>query len=99
MSVENSTFPQQHLQTSICLEQGLYVHHEGHKAPIFVPDSAFLRLPQVLQLIPVGKSTWWRGIASGRFPQGTKLGHNTTLWRVSAIRELLSQILTNGVNL
>jgi prophage regulatory protein len=97
--VQNENLIQQKMQTATSIEHGLYVHHEGYKEPIFVPDSAFLRLPQVLQLIPVGKSTWWRGVASGRFPQGTKLGHNTTLWRVSAIRELLSQILTNGVNL
>ena len=28
---------------------------------IQIPTTGFLRLPQVLALIPVGKSTWWRG--------------------------------------
>ena len=58
---------------------------------IHIPQAGFLRLPQVLQIIPVGKSTWWAGIKSGRFPQGVKLGPRTTAWRVEDIRQLLLQ--------
>jgi predicted DNA-binding transcriptional regulator AlpA len=29
---------------------------------------------QVLQFIPVDKSTWWRGVKDGRFPAAIKLG-------------------------
>lgn len=49
----------------------------------------FLRLPAVLELIPVGKSTWWAGVKSGRFPKGVKLGINTTAWRSDEIQKLL----------
>jgi predicted DNA-binding transcriptional regulator AlpA len=49
-------------------------------------STGFLRLKVVLQLIPVGKSTWWNGVKSGRFPQPVKLGPNTTAWRVEDIR-------------
>jgi len=62
---------------------------------INVPQTGFLRLPQVLQIIPVGKSTWWAGIQSGRFPKGVKLGPRTTAWRVEDIRQLLLE-LGNG---
>jgi hypothetical protein len=79
-------------QHTTCLQHGLYIHQDGAKEPIFVPDSAFIRLPQILQLIPVKKSTWWQGCKSGRFPAGTKLGHNTTVWKVGEIRELLNQL-------
>ena len=41
----------------------------------------FIRLPEVLKLIPVGKSTWWAGIKSGRFPSPVKLGPRVTAWR------------------
>ena len=57
-----------------------------------LPEVGFLRLPQVLQIIPVGKSTWWAGIQSGRFPKGIKLGPRTTAWRVEDIRQLLSEL-------
>ena len=59
-----------------------------------LPETGFLRLSQVLQFIPVGKSTWWAGIHSGRFPKGYKLGPRTTAWRVEDIRQLLEQLAT-----
>jgi len=57
-----------------------------------LPQAGFLRLPQVLQIIPVGKSTWWAGIQTGRFPKGVKLGPRPTAWRVEDIRQLLQEL-------
>lgn len=31
--------------------------------------------------VPVGRSTWWEGVKSGRFPQPIKLGPRITVWR------------------
>ena len=45
--------------------------------------------PPVEPLIPVGKSTWWQGVKSGKFPQPVKLGARTTAWRVEDIRKLM----------
>lgn len=53
----------------------------------------FLRLPQVLQLIPVSRATWWAGCKSGRFPKPVKLGPRTTAWRAEDITSL---VLTLG---
>jgi prophage regulatory protein len=41
------------------------------------------------RLIPVSRSTWWKGVKEGRFPQPVKLGPRTTCWRESDIAELL----------
>jgi prophage regulatory protein len=49
----------------------------------------FLRLPQVLEIIPVSKTTWWSGIKSGRFPPGIKLTPRTTMWLASDIYALV----------
>ena len=54
-----------------------------------LPETGFLRLPSVLSLIPVSKSTWWAGIKAGRFPQPVKIGPRTTCWRVEDIRKLI----------
>lgn len=54
-----------------------------------LPTTGFLRLPQILQLIPVSKSIWWDGVKSGRFPKPVKLGANITAWRVESIRKLI----------
>lgn len=49
----------------------------------------FVRLPQVLAIYPVSKSTWWAGVRSGRFPAPVKLGPRTTAWRLREILELI----------
>jgi predicted DNA-binding transcriptional regulator AlpA len=63
-----------------------------------LPETGFLRLPQIIgdpkaeppipPIIPVGKTTWWDGVKTGRFPKPTKLGPRVTAWRVEDIRAL-----------
>lgn len=57
--------------------------------PYLLPNAGFIRLPDVLKLIPVGKSTWWQGIQTGRFPKPIKLGKRISAWRVEDIRMLI----------
>lgn len=57
-----------------------------------LPADGFLRLRQVLQLIPVSRSVWWDGVRDGRFPKGVKLSARTTAWRVQDIAELIEQL-------
>jgi predicted DNA-binding transcriptional regulator AlpA len=52
-------------------------------------DVGFLRLPAVLTLFPIGESSWWRGVAEGRYPKPVKLSTRVSAWRVSDIRRLL----------
>lgn len=61
-----------------------------------MPETGFLRLPEVLGLYPVSKATWWAGIREGRFPAGVKLGPNTTAWRVEDIRALIERTSAEG---
>jgi prophage regulatory protein len=56
-----------------------------------LPETGFIRLPAVLKVIPVSKSTWWAGIKTGRFPQPVKLGERITAWRVEDIRTLIQR--------
>lgn len=53
-------------------------------------ETGFLRLPQVLKVFPVSKSTWWAGVKEGRYPQPVKLGPKMTAWRVEDIRALIA---------
>jgi len=50
-----------------------------------------LRLKQVLERVPVSKSTWWAGCATGRFPQPIQLGPRVTCWRESDINALMEK--------
>jgi len=51
--------------------------------------NGFLRLPQVLALIPVCPATWWNGCRSGRFPKPIKISPRVTVWRATDIAALL----------
>lgn len=55
-----------------------------------LPETGWVRLSTILKYIPVGKSTWWAGVASGRFPKPHKLGKRITVWRVEDIRKLIN---------
>jgi prophage regulatory protein len=57
-----------------------------------VPETGFLRLPQVLSIIPVGKTSWWKGVKSGRYPKPVKLSERCTAWRAEDIRDLIKAL-------
>jgi predicted DNA-binding transcriptional regulator AlpA len=57
-----------------------------------ISQKGFLRLPQVLELVPVSKSTWWAGCKTGRFPKPVKLGPRTSAWRTEDIAALLEKL-------
>jgi predicted DNA-binding transcriptional regulator AlpA len=57
-----------------------------------IPETGFLRLPQVLSVIPVGKTCWWEGVKAGRFPKPIKLSARCTAWRAEDIRELIKSL-------
>ena len=52
----------------------------------------FLRIAQVLQIIPISNSAWWLGVKEGRFPRPVKLSPKITAWRVSDIRKLCNEL-------
>ena len=72
-----------------------------------LPECGFVRLHQIIgdpkadppipPVIPVGLSTWWTGVKSGRYPQPIKLGPRTTAWRVEDIRRLIDETGRNQV--
>ena len=68
--------------------------HPGEQNKDALPRSGFVRLSAILAPsgpIPVGRSTWWQGVKTGRFPKPVKLGPRTTVWRVEDIRDLISK--------
>ena len=54
-------------------------------------DIALLRLPQVLEIIPVSKSTWWKGCKEGRYPQPVHPSPRTSAWRKCDIDALVAR--------
>ena len=64
--------------------------------------SGYLRLKKIIgnrnasptlePIIPISASSWWAGVAEGRFPKPVKLGPNTTAWRWEDIQDLLDHL-------
>lgn len=56
-----------------------------------LPETGFVRLPQILTVFPVSKSSWWNGVKVGKYPSAIKLGGRTTVWRAEDIRDLIER--------
>lgn len=54
-----------------------------------LPDNAIIRLPDVLRLYPVSKSTWWQGVKDKKFPAPISLGLRARGWRLGSILALI----------
>lgn len=67
-----------------------------------LPETGFVRVRQIIGdpkakppvqgVIPVGRTTWWKGVKSGRFPSPIKLSPGVAAWRVADIRALIEQM-------
>lgn len=42
--------------------------------------------------LPISKSSWWSGVAEGKYPQPIKLGPKTTCWRESDILAIVNKV-------
>ncbi|HAG76022.1 MAG TPA: hypothetical protein DCL53_11285 [Thauera sp.] len=60
-------------------------------APLTLPETGFLRQPQVLAFVPISKSTLWRRIQARTFPEPVKLSERVTVWRAEDIRRWIAQ--------
>ena len=66
----------------------------SHARAVMVPETGFLRLSEVLRLVPVGKTVWWEGVRVGKYPAGVKLSARRTAWRAEDIKELIEKLGT-----
>ncbi|MCL1986341.1 MAG: AlpA family transcriptional regulator [Betaproteobacteria bacterium] len=57
-----------------------------------LPATGFLRLSQVLQFIPFGKTRWYRGIKTGEFPKPVNIGSRARAYRAEDIRNLIKRL-------
>jgi predicted DNA-binding transcriptional regulator AlpA len=51
----------------------------------------YLRLKQVLKLIPVSKSVWWEGCKTGQYPKPYKIGLRAIGWKTRDVYACMAQ--------
>jgi predicted DNA-binding transcriptional regulator AlpA len=54
-----------------------------------LPETGFVRLPIILMVFPVSRSTWFNGVKEGRYPKSHRIGPRAIAWRVEEIRKLI----------
>ncbi len=67
------------------------MHIQNTQAP-----TGFIRLPDVLKLFPVSRSSWWAGVKAGKYPAPVRLSERTTAWRAADIAELIERTSQAG---
>lgn len=68
-------------------------------APVnpILPSEGFARLPVVLAVVGMSKSSWWRGVKAGIYPKPVQLGPGTVGWKVTDIRDLIVKLEAGAV--
>jgi len=69
---------------------------KNNSSPRPLPSEGFVRLPQILAVLGLGKTTFLDGVKAGRFPAPVKLGPRLTVWRVEDIRDLIARVSREG---
>jgi predicted DNA-binding transcriptional regulator AlpA len=59
-------------------------------AQVRLPETGFLRLPQVKVFFPVSSATLWRRVGAGSFPKPVKLGPRVTAWRAEDVKRWIA---------
>lgn len=59
-------------------------------------NDSFLRLVDVLKVIPVSRATWYAGVKSGRYPTPFKLGLRAVGWLKSDIEALIFSLQSSN---
>lgn len=60
--------------------------------PAPLPAEGYVRLPSILGVLQISKSSFLNGIKEGRYPPGKLLTPRTRVWDVRDIRSMLDAI-------
>lgn len=55
-------------------------------------DCRLLRLPQVLEIIPVSKAAFYKGISAKKFPAPIKISSRLSVWKLTEIRDCVARM-------
>jgi len=54
-------------------------------------EERLLRIQEVLRMVGVGKSTWWKWIGEGKAPRPVKISPRITVWRLSDVQAWIEE--------
>lgn len=60
------------------------------EVPPVLPPEGFVRIPVVIAVLGIGKTSFLTGVREGKYPKPVKLGPRTSAWRVEDIRAVIA---------
>jgi predicted DNA-binding transcriptional regulator AlpA len=64
--------------------------------PPTLPEYGYIRVNDLIKIIPFSASTVWRKAKAGSFPKPVKLSEQITAWRVEDVREWMASTEAKG---
>ncbi len=64
--------------------------------PATLPESGYIRVNDLIKIIPFSASTVWRKAKKGSFPTPIKLSEQITAWRVEDVRAWMASTEAKG---
>lgn len=58
-------------------------------------NTKFISLEQVLEIIPVSRSTWLRGVSAGEYPEPIKVSKRLKFWNMADIQDLVDKLINH----
>lgn len=56
------------------------------------PTEIFLNVSQVIERLPMSKSTWVEGVKAGKYPASVRFSPQRPVWKKSAIDALIASL-------
>ncbi|MFI3218521.1 MAG: AlpA family phage regulatory protein [Methylococcales bacterium] len=66
--------------------------------PATLPETGYIRISQLVKIIPFSACTIWRKAKNGTFPKPVKLSEQITAWRVEDVRAWMDSTEAKAVN-
>ncbi|NVJ48574.1 MAG: AlpA family phage regulatory protein [Cytophagia bacterium] len=67
------------------------VIHQIHNH-LYINSGSLYRVNQILNFIPIGKSTWWLWVKTGKAPKPIKLSSKISAWRGEDLLKLIEEL-------
>ena len=61
-------------------------------------ESSFLKLNDVLKIIPMSRSSLYLLIQDGRFPKPIKIGKRSVFWIAKEVDDFINKVISRGNN-
>ena len=62
--------------------------------PPSTPFARYLRAREIAGpdgILPIGLSTWWRYVATGKVPPGIRISRGVTVWPLQVVADLVAE--------